>query len=155
VPSCVLVGNQLINLALYDLNHQPWELKTNRHGKLVLLDFWGTMCLPCRETIPHLRILQEQYGQAGLEVVGIACESGGSFEEDARKVQSIGQRLGINYRQLLSGDNCPVRNQFNIRTIPTLILIDENGWILWRTDAALNAHQREELELLIKRRLGV
>ena len=155
VPSCVLVGNQLINLALYDLNHQPWELKTNRRGKLVLLDFWGTMCLPCRETIPHLRILQEQYGQAGLEVVGIACESGGTFEEEAKKVQSIGQRLNINYRQLLSGDNCPVRNQFNIRTIPTLILIDENGWILWRTDSALNAHQREELELLIKRRLGV
>jgi thiol-disulfide isomerase/thioredoxin len=155
VPSCVLVGNQLVNLALFDLNHQPWELKTNRRGKLVLLDFWGTMCLPCRESIPHLRILQEQYGQAGLEVVGIACEGGGNFTEEANKVQSVGQRLGINYRQLLSRDNCPVRNQFHIRTIPTLILIDENGWILWRSDSALNAHQREELELLIKRRLGV
>jgi thiol-disulfide isomerase/thioredoxin len=153
VPSCVLVGNQLINLALYDVNHQPWELKTNRRGKLVLLDFWGTMCLPCRETIPHLRILQNQYGSAGLEVVGIACEGAGSFDEAAKKVQSVGQRLNINYRQLMSGDNCPVRGQFNIRAIPTLILLDENGWILWRHEGTMNAYEREELELLIKRRL--
>ena len=154
VPSCVLVGNQLVNLALYDLNHQPWELKTNRRGKLVLLDFWGTMCVPCRDTIPHLRILQNQYGQAGLEVVGIACEGAGNFDEQSRRVQSVGQRLQINYRQLMSGEGCPVRSQFNIRAIPTLILLDQNGWILWRHEGALNAFDREELELLIKRRLG-
>jgi thiol-disulfide isomerase/thioredoxin len=152
VPSCVLVGNQLVNMALYDLNHQPWEFKTNRRGKLVLLDFWGTMCLPCRETIPHLRILQSQYGSAGLEVVGIACEQG-SFDEQARKVQSVGERLQINYRQLLSGDNCPALKDFHVRAIPTLILLDENGNILWRHEGTLSGYERDELELLIKKRL--
>lgn len=54
IPSCVLVGKQLVNLALNDINGQPWEFKTSRRGKLILLDFWSTTCQPCRETVPAL-----------------------------------------------------------------------------------------------------
>lgn len=156
VPSCVLVGKNLVNLALYDLNHRPWEFKTDRKGKLVLIDFWGTMCIPCKQAIPHLRILQSQYGSAGLEVVGIAYEAGNSFEEQARGVSAVAQRLQINYRLLMGGGSqCPVQAGFNIRAIPTLVLIDENGYIIWRHEGLPNRYQLDELELIIKRRLGV
>lgn len=156
VPSCVLVGKKLVNLALYDLNHHPWEFKTDRKGKLVLLDFWGTMCIPCKQAIPHLRILQSQFGSAGLEVVGIAYEAGNNFEEQARGVTAVAQRLQINYRLLMGGGSqCPVQSSFNIRAIPTLVLIDENGYIIWRHEGLPNRYQLDELELIIKRRLGV
>src|SRR5262249_42083987 len=58
VPSCVLVGRQLHNLALHDLAGNSWQFKTSRKGKLVLFDFWMTTCIPCRESMPHLRELQ-------------------------------------------------------------------------------------------------
>jgi thiol-disulfide isomerase/thioredoxin len=156
VPSCVLVGKQLVNFALRDLNGEPWEWKRNRRGKLVLVDFWSTTCIPCLHTVPHLRILQEKYGWAGLELIGIANEKGRSEEEKAHKVAGAATRLNTNYRLLLDGgDACPVRRDFGVQYLPTLVLLDENGWVLWRHQGMLSRNELEDLDLLIKRRLGV
>src|SRR5205823_9687359 len=65
VPSCILTGETLHNFALNDLSGQPWEFRSHR-GRVVLIDFWGTWCLPCLQSIPHLRILQDRYGPYGL-----------------------------------------------------------------------------------------
>jgi thiol-disulfide isomerase/thioredoxin len=156
LPSCILVGKQLVNFALRDLNGDAWEWKRHRRGKLVLLDFWSTTCVPCVQTVPHLRILQEKYGWAGLEVVAIASEKGATHEEKAHKVASVCSRLQTNYRLLLDGgDACPVRRDFAVQYFPTLVLVDENGWIQWRHEGQLTRAQLDDLELRIKRRLGV
>lgn len=151
VPSCVLVGQQLVNFALNDINGEPWEFKANRKGKLVLLDFWGTWCMPCRRTLPTLKGLQTKYGSQGLEVIGIAYEHGGTPQEQAHKVNGVCQNLLINYRQLLgSGPNCVVRNQLRVQGYPTLILLDDQGNILWRHAGELGRTDAEELERLIQ-----
>ncbi len=157
VPSCQLVGKQLLNLALNDLNGDGWEAKAQRKGKLLLLDFWATHCLPCRETMPQLIDLQYRYGQGGhgLEIVGIACENSGSPLEQAHRVNRICQQFRTNYRQLLgSGSNCPVCKQFAIRYLPTLVLLDENGYIVWRHEGQLDRASLEELDFQLQRRLG-
>ncbi|HYV62799.1 MAG TPA: redoxin domain-containing protein, partial [Bryobacteraceae bacterium] len=154
VPSCVLVGNKLVNFALNDVNGTPWEFKTQRRGKLVLLDFWSTTCMPCRETSPMLRQLQSQYLTQGLEVVGIATEENAS-QEQAYRVNALAQKLQLNYRQLIAaGGQCPVRTQFAIRFVPTLVLVDESGAILWRHEGKPDRNTMGELERLIQRRLG-
>ena len=43
-------------------------------GKTVLINFWATWCVPCRNEMPMLMDLQRQYGSAGLQVVGIALD---------------------------------------------------------------------------------
>jgi thiol-disulfide isomerase/thioredoxin len=154
VPSCVLVGNQLVNFALEDINGDPWELRTNRKGKLVLLDFWGTWCPPCKKSMPVLKGLQQQYGPAGLEVVGIAYERGGSREEQAHKVNDTCKKLLVNYRQLLgSGDNCIVKRELGITGYPTMILIDERGNILWRHVGELESNSRDALDRILQTQL--
>lgn len=151
VPSCVLVGRQLVNFALNDVNGEAWELKANRKGSLVLLDFWGSWCVPCRQTMPALKGLQSKYGAQGLEVVGIAYEMAGSPQEQAYKVTEVTQKLLINYRQLLgSGPNCVVKTQLGVRAFPTLVLIDEQGTILWRHEGRPSSADLEELERLIQ-----
>jgi thiol-disulfide isomerase/thioredoxin len=154
VPSCVLIGDRLHNFALYDLYGKPWEYSQHR-GRLVLLDFWATNCLPCLHAIPHLKSLQDSYGQWGLEVVGIAYEQG-DFWSQAQKVQQVRGRLGINYRLLLGSDRerepCPVRKQFQVRAFPTVFLL-ENDQII-KSWEGLEGHW-QDLELLIKQRLGV
>jgi thiol-disulfide isomerase/thioredoxin len=158
VPSCVLTGYQLHNFALRDLNGQPWEFKSHR-GRLVLLDFWGSWCVPCLYAIPHLKILQERYAAYGLEVIGIDYERG-SPQEQVIKANRIRALQGITYRILLGTDSpdelarCPVRAQFGVNSWPTLVLVDENNRIIWRGEG-LDASKLQELEIIIKQRLGV
>ncbi len=153
VPSCALVRNQLINFALNDLDGQPWEFR-QRWGKLVLLDFWGTWCLPCRQVIPHLEILQDRFRTAGLQVIGIAYESSGTPAEQRHLVDQVCQRLRINYKVLMGSDGCPVKSQFAVHGLPTLVLLDQNGWIVWRHEGALSADDLRDLEMRLQARLG-
>jgi thiol-disulfide isomerase/thioredoxin len=149
----VLTGQVLHNLALYDVNGHAWEYRTQRRGRLVLLDFWHSQCYPCLDAIRHLNIWQQSYGPFGLEIVGVAYEEG-SPAERAQKVHRVRQRLGVTYRTLLGGDrdSCPVRMQFGVLAYPTLVLLDESGRIVWRAEG-LGPDQIRELEIIIKQRL--
>ncbi len=153
VPSCNLLGNQLVNFALNEINGEPYEFKRNRRGKLVLLDFWATDCIYCIKNIPNLRGLQGKYGQ-GLEVIGIACEKGGTAQEQSIRVDKLTRAQQVNYRQLLSSSpTCPVREQFRIERLPTLVLVDQNGTILWKHVGLMARDSQSELERLIQRQL--
>jgi thiol-disulfide isomerase/thioredoxin len=43
-------------------------------GKSLIVNFWATWCAPCRREIPLLGELQQQYGPAGFQVIGIAAD---------------------------------------------------------------------------------
>jgi thiol-disulfide isomerase/thioredoxin len=152
VPSCVLTGRQLDNFALNDLTGRPWEYRNNR-SRLMLIDFWGTWCIPCRQSIPHLNILQNNYGPYGFKVVGIAYERE-TLAQQIRKVQDVRDHLGISYQLLLGSDmeTCPVRTQFGVSKYPTLVLIDANSRIIWRSEG-LDTEKLQELDALIKQQL--
>ncbi len=154
VPSCVLLADQLVNFALNDVNGNPWELKRDRKGKLLLIDFWSTTCIPCKQTIPSLIQLQYRHGSQGLEVLGIAIESGGTPQEQGYRVNSTATKMSINYRQLLSSSAmCPVCEQFNISKVPTTVLVDRNGRIIWRHVGVPDRYKLDELDRLIQSRL--
>jgi thiol-disulfide isomerase/thioredoxin len=155
VPSCVLTGQTLSNFALLDLNGQPWEYQKNHRGRLTLIDFWGTWCAYCMQAIPHLNMLQDRYGPSGLEVIGIAYEDG-TFQQQVAKVNRARQMRQIRYQVLLGGDRdrCPVRTQFAVLNWPTLVLLDENGRIIWRGEG-LDAQQFRELDVILHQRLGI
>ena len=154
VPSCNLTGQTLYNFALNDLDGQPWEFR-QRHGRVVLLDFWGTWCMYCQQAIPHLKDMQLRYGPYGLEVIGIAYEHG-PVSEQVQKVSRVRNRLGINYKLLLGSDQntCPVRTQFQVRSWPTFVLLDDQGRIIWRGEG-VDAQSMRTLEVIIRQRLGL
>jgi thiol-disulfide isomerase/thioredoxin len=155
VPSCVLTGRQLDNFALYDLEGQPWEFRKHR-GRVVMIDFWGTWCGYCREAIPHLNNLYRDYGPHGLEIIGIAYETEGTLQEQLLRVKHFRDRVGINYRLLLGGEEtaCPVKAQFEIHGFPTLVLLDANNRIIWRCEG-LNASKLQDLKIRIAQQLGL
>ena len=69
------------------------------------------------------------------------------------QIRSVRGRYGIGYPTLLSGgSNCPVQAQFDVHAFPTLILLDENGDIVWRKEG-LSPRDYEELKLEIYKRL--
>ena len=62
-------------------------------GEVVVLDFYGTWCAPCREEIPHLVALQKRYDAQGLNIIGLNVGDA----EDKQKVPGFVAELGIDY----------------------------------------------------------
>jgi thiol-disulfide isomerase/thioredoxin len=153
VPSCVVLAGQLQNLALVDTSGGTWEYRTNKRGKLVLFDFWSTACMPCRQLMPELNRLQIQYGNQGLEVIGIAFEEG-TREQQVVRVNMVCRGLKVKYRQLLGEPvHSNVKEQFRAATIPKLVLLDETGKIVWNHVGLPERAIMGELESLIQRQL--
>jgi hypothetical protein len=151
--SCVLVGKKLEDFTLLNLQGDAWQFKRDHKGQVVLLDFWST-----RNDLAHvhqLRDLQTVYGSYGLEVVGIAYEDG-TLNEQVRNVRPVRGRYTINYTTILGGpaDTCQVKKQFDVTQLPTLILLDEQGKIIYRADPSEKT-QLQELEAEIRKQLGV
>ena len=152
VPSCDLRGKQLYNFALAGLDGQPWEYKRNRlpGTKVMLLDFWGTWCVPCRLTIKsHLNRLNDWYGRQGLEIIGIAYEQEPTYAAQVRTVEVARRELGINYRLLMGAGmpTCPVKRDFDIKGFPTLVLLNDKGQIIWSKEGMPTEPEFEQLKV--------
>lgn len=150
-PSCQVIGGRVVTLRLPDVDGGSWDFQ-DRHGRVVLLDFWGTWCMPCLRAIPEVSRLQATYGGAGLEVIGIACERGNPAD-NVRRVRETRQRIpALNYKLVLAnpGDRSHLQDQFHITGYPTLVLVDGEGTIIW----CGGPDRVHELEGMIRRRLG-
>lgn len=154
VAACTVIGNRLEDFTLLDLSGQPFHFSKQR-GKLTLLDFWGTWCTPCIQGMPYLMDLQRRYAPQGFEVIGIAYEDQNMpLARKLEQVNFVRQRQGVQYKILVGeGDSCPVLNKLDVRSFPTLVLVDEQGEVIWRGEG-LSAQNKARLELEIGRRLA-
>jgi thiol-disulfide isomerase/thioredoxin len=133
---------KLNDFRLPDLEGKPVQFR-ELDADYILLDFWGTWCAPCLDAIPHLVELQKKYGPGKLKVVGIACENVPPEQRKA-KVEEVSRKLGINYPVLLStmdGKACPIQQAFQIQAMPTMILVDRKGQVVWRSSGNTPANE--------------
>ncbi len=78
---------------------------SNFKGKYVLLDFWASWCVPCREGTPHLIQLFKKYHEKGLEIIGISDD----YNIEAWKIAVENDKVSIWYH-ILSGINTHYNN---------------------------------------------
>jgi len=102
------------------------------------VEFWSTTCVPCARAVPAMKRLQADYGASGLEIVAVACEPDGPFNARARDVDAVARRKELNYRVYLERDGRvgEVQRLFNVQWVPTLVLLDRQGAVLWRGGAS-------------------
>jgi thiol-disulfide isomerase/thioredoxin len=152
-PYCSLRNNRLENLTFKELNGNIWDYRRDHYGKLFLLVFWHTSCLPCKKAIPSLNSWQQMYGPYGLEIVAIAEEDAPSFAEKVQKINGVASSYALNgfkYRILVSDIlSCPAQAQFQVRSYPTFVLMDATGQIVSRSEGL-----DPRLEQDIRGRLG-
>lgn len=121
-------------------------------GKLVLLDFWGSWCVPCRQTHPHLKELYTKYKSKGLEIVAVANEKNRDPEKAKQAWLSAIKKDDINWVHVLNdeGNGAPdIVSKYGINGYPTKLLLDQNGKILMRVSTGLS----DEMDVLIKQLL--
>jgi len=128
------------SIALPEKTNNAWELKPfklegldgERHtldewkGKVIVLNFWASWCAPCQYEIKDLVKLQSEYGEKGLQVIGIGID-------EARKLANVKRTLEINYPVLVADPTRSTRllsRWGNDRQIvPYTVVIDRDGTI--------------------------
>ena len=120
------------DFSLADLDGNTITLQQMK-GKVVLLNFWGTWCGPCRKEIPDFINLSKKYKKDGLEIVGITLTSG-----PPENIKAFADKWGINYKLLtdIKGNETQTITALygqatgkRITGIPTTFIIDREGII--------------------------
>jgi len=94
-------------------------------GSVVLLNFWATWCVPCRDELPAMERLHRDYRGRGLSVVGV------NFKESAREVQNFMKANSVTFASLLDHDGA-VSTKYRVRGLPVTFLLDREGRVLWK-----------------------
>jgi len=110
------------NFTLPDIDGRAVSLSDHK-GKVVLIDFWATWCIPCRMEMPMLQALHNEFREKGFEVIGISVD-----ENPSKVVPSFIKDVGLNYTNLLGNEEI-ARLYGPIEGIPTFVLIDREGKI--------------------------
>jgi thiol-disulfide isomerase/thioredoxin len=124
------------DFTLKDLEGIPRSI-TEWDGHVVLVNFWAPWCKPCREEMPMLMQLQQDYGGQGLRILGVAID-------DPEPVRRFASELRVNY--VLLAELMPalaVQDAYGDTRLPYSVLIDRQGRIVYRKAGELT---RAEIE---------
>jgi peroxiredoxin len=120
-------------------------------GKVVLLDFWGTWCPPCVESVPELRNLHKKYAkEPSFVLIGISSDS------DDEVWRDFTEKNRMVWPQFRDKDR-RVQRAFGVRSFPTYIIIDHEGIVrhrsvgmTWSRAASLDEEIRKRVKIVAK-----
>lgn len=131
----------------------PFALKTpsgetvtleSLKGKLILVDFWATWCVPCVKAMPEVQKLHEKYAAKNFTVIGISLD-----EDGAKKVVPFlaKSKTKFTYPILLNGET--IWQAWGVKSVPSVLLV-KDGQILKHWSGQIDI---KELERAIQTRL--
>jgi len=92
-------------------------------GKVVLLNFWATWCMPCRQEMPSMEKLWQKYREQGLVIVAVSTDEGGPS-----RVKSFVKRFKLSFPVVLDPEST-VSDRYQVSGLPVSFLIGQEGRI--------------------------
>lgn len=140
------VGDIIQNFTAKDFNDKEISLFDFK-GKILLLDFWASWCVPCHEqNQKEFSQLHKKYGKDHLVIISYSLDK----FKDKEKWKQASLNDGITWVNIsnLKGFNDPISKQYNISIIPNSFLIDQNGVIIKSFLGYNDGNQLIEKEIL-------
>jgi peroxiredoxin len=117
---------------LTDITGKKLSLSDLR-GKVVILDFMGAQCIPCKEQVVELRKVHQMYS-GKVETLSISVYSSEGWNKELR---SFAQSFDVQWR--IATDTDGTVSRYQIKAIPTLVIVDQNGCIRFRHEGVVDA----------------
>ncbi len=143
--SAQVLGQQ-IELKLKDLFGAEQSLSQFK-GRIVILNFWATYCVPCRREMPDLAAIQNEFAALGVQVIGASTDEA----EDRPKVLQFIKDVKINFPVWL-GATAADTLRFGVGTaLPATVIVDKDGKIFKTISGVVNQTDlRKDVEKLLK-----
>ena len=127
----------LVDGGRFDFNSQ--------RGKVLVIDFWATWCVPCAKEIPTFNALDKDYKAKGVDIIAVAMD-----EEGAPKVKPFLKSHPMSYKVGLRSDL--TASAFGVgEVLPIAILADKQGRVRFtHTGVTTDETFRREIEQLLK-----
>jgi peroxiredoxin len=90
-------------------------------GKVVMVNFWATWCVPCRQEMPHLQALYERYNSLGFELLAVNVE-----KNKAEEVRKWLEETPVTFPVLFDPNNS-VTKLYKVQTMPSTVLVARDG----------------------------
>lgn len=126
------VGDAMPAYTAKTLDGAPYDIASEK-GNVVLLNVWATWCGPCRFEIPELQKMHDELSARGFKVVGVSVDEG-----DAKEVKDFIASQKMTYPVVHDPDG-RIANLLATTVLPTSVLIDRHGKIVWREVGAIPA----------------
>ena len=137
-----LAAGKLVDAPAFTLDRLDTEggrlALSDLRGKAVVVNFWASWCIPCRDEAPVLQKTYERYRDQGLVVLGVDVND---FKEDARRFM---KRYGITYPVAYDGKGSTV-GKWGVRGFPETFFVDRSGTLVGeRIEGAVDIERNRE-----------
>ncbi|HKP72999.1 MAG TPA: TlpA disulfide reductase family protein [Pyrinomonadaceae bacterium] len=134
-----------VELALPDLFGVEQKLSALK-GRIVVLNFWATYCVPCRKEMPDLAAIQNDYAALGVQVVGASADAA----EAKPKVLQFIKEAKLNFPVWLGATTGDMEKFGLAPALPGTVIVGRDGKIIWHTSGIVKqADVKRELEKLL------
>jgi thiol-disulfide isomerase/thioredoxin len=144
------------NLAIEEwIGREPVDLSQLR-GKVVLLDFWATWCMPCISTFPRLRGWYKKYSGDDFVLVGVTWLEGQKDSKKMSKLQELDylkefkEKYKMSYPIAVLPTSTESSMKYGINAYPTTVLLDRKGVVRYIGIGA-GPEESENLEDMIQK----
>ncbi|MGJ8680604.1 TlpA family protein disulfide reductase [Paraglaciecola sp.] len=93
---------------------------SEQRGNVVLVNFWASWCGPCREELPKMEKLQQDYQDLGFTILAV------NVDEDSRKANILLDDIKVSY-PILFDPTAKLSKLYDVSAMPTTVMIDRNG----------------------------
>jgi thiol-disulfide isomerase/thioredoxin len=113
------------------------------HGKVIVLDFWASWCVPCRRSFPWMNSMQEKYADDGLVIIGVNLDA---VQADA---QAFLRETPADF-QIINDPEGALAREHDVVAMPTSYIFDRDGNLVTRHLGFKVKRQVEYEALLVK-----
>lgn len=140
------VSGKQVELALKDLSGVEQSLAAFK-GRIVILNFWATYCIPCRKEMPDLAAIQNEFAPFGVQVIGVNTDDA----EDRKKVLEFVKETKINF-PVWVGASTEHMMRFGLGgALPGTIVIGQDGRVAKVISGVVDpAALKKQIEDLLK-----